>query len=100
MGKATYPKLTGVSAHREGDRVLVDYQLDPALQRRASRLLVTLHRADEDELVLATSPEQVSGSEGTVEVPVPEGVEGELIVRASAYNVLRQRSDPEQAGVG
>ena len=77
-GKATYPKLTDVSARREGDRVLVDYRLDPALQRRASRLLVTLHRADEDELVLASSPEQVSGSAGTVEVPVPDGVEGDL----------------------
>jgi hypothetical protein len=36
---------------------------------------------------------------GTVEVPVPEGVEGELIVRASAYNPLRQRSDPKQTDV-
>jgi hypothetical protein len=79
--------------------VLVDYRLDPALQRRASRLLVTLHRADEDELVLASCPEPVSGSVGTVEVPVPEGVEGELIVRASAYNPLRQRSDPKQTDV-
>ena len=79
--------------------MLVDYQLDPALQRRASRLLVTLHRADEDELVLASCPEQVSGSAGTVEVPVPEGVEGDLIVRASAYNALRQRSDPQQTAV-
>jgi hypothetical protein len=98
-GKATYPKLESISAHREGDRVLVDYQLDPALQRRASRLLVTLHRADQDELVLSTSPEQVSGSAGTVEVPVPEGVEGDLIVRASAFNPLRQRSDLQQAPV-
>jgi hypothetical protein len=98
-GKATYPKLQSIDAHREGDRVLVDYRLDPALQRRASRLLVTLHRADEDELVLASCPEPVSGSVGTVEVPVPEGVEGELIVRASAYNPLRQRSDPKQTDV-
>jgi hypothetical protein len=98
-GKATYPKLTDVSARREGDRILVDYRLDPAIQRRASRLLVTLHRADEDELVLATCPERVSGSAGTVEVPVPEGVEGDLVVRASAYNPLRQRSDPRQTPV-
>jgi hypothetical protein len=60
---------------------------------------VTLHRADEDELVLASCPEQVSGSSGTVDVPVPEGFEGDLIVRASAYNTLRQRSDPEQTAV-
>jgi hypothetical protein len=99
LGKATYPKLMDVEARREGDRVLVDYALDPAPQRRASRLLVTLHRADEDELVLVSSPEPVSGAEGTVEVQVPAGVEGDLIVRASAYNALRQRSDPQQTSV-
>jgi hypothetical protein len=99
VGKATYPKLTDVSAHREGDRVLVDYRLDPAFQRRASRLLVTLHLAGEEELVLASCPEPVSDSAGTVEVPVPEGVEGDLVVRASAYNALRQRSDPQETAV-
>ena len=50
------PKLTGIDARREGDRVLVDYQLDPAIQRRATRLLVTLHRADEDELCSPPAP--------------------------------------------
>jgi hypothetical protein len=98
-GTATYPKLQSVAARREGDRILVDYALDPALQRRATRLLVTVHRAEEDELVLASSPERVSGRDGTVEVPVPEGVEGDLTVRASAYNTLRQRSDPLTAPV-
>jgi hypothetical protein len=99
VGTATYPKLTDVGARREGDRVLVDYRLDPAIQRRASRLLVTLHRAEEPDQVLATCPEQVSGAGGTVEVPVPAGVEGDLLVRASAYNPLRQRSDPLETPV-
>ena len=95
-GKATYPKLLEIDARREDDRVLVDYRLDPRLQRRASRLLVTLHRpGDEDEL-LASSPEQLEGAAGTVDVPVPPGVEGDVVVRASAYNALRQRSDPLQ----
>jgi len=62
-------------------------------------MLVTLHRAGQDELVLTSCPEQVSGRVGSVDVPVPEGVEGDLIVRASAYNTLRQRSDPLQAPV-
>jgi hypothetical protein len=99
VGTATYPKLTEVGAHREGERVLVDYQLDPAIQRRATRLLVTLHRAEEPDLVLASCPEQVSGTSGTVEVPVPAGIEGDLLVRASAYNPLRQRSDPLETPV-
>ena len=58
------PEAHGSNARREGDRVLVDYALDPAPQRRASRLLVTLHRAGEDELVLASCPERVSGARG------------------------------------
>jgi hypothetical protein len=99
-GKATYPKLESISARREGDRIVVDYELDPAPQRRATRLLVTLHRPEQDELVLASCPEELSGVEGTVDVPVPEGVEGDLLVRASAYNPLRQRSDPLETAVG
>jgi hypothetical protein len=98
-GKATYPKLESIQARREDDRILVDYTLDPAPQRRATRLLVTLHRPEHDELVLASCPEQVSGTEGTVDVPVPAGVEGDLLVRASAYNPLRQRSDPLETPV-
>jgi hypothetical protein len=99
-GKLTYPKLVSLAARREGDRVVVDYAVDPAPQRRASRLLVTLHRpGDEDEL-LASSPEKLGGSSGTVDVPVPEGVEGDLVVRASAYNALRQRSDPLETTTG
>jgi hypothetical protein len=100
-GKATYPKLLEIHARRDRDRVLVDYRLDPAPQRRASRLLVTLHRpGDEDEL-LATCPEKLEGrTAGTVDVPVPPGVEGDLVVRASAYNALRQRSDPLETTTG
>jgi hypothetical protein len=95
-GKATYPKLVAIEARREGDRVVVHYTLDPARRRRASRLLVTLHRP-EDDAVLASCPEKVAGPEGTVDVPVPAGVEGDVVVRASAYNLLRQRSDPLEA---
>jgi hypothetical protein len=96
VGKATYPKLLGIDARREGDRVLVDYRLDRAPLRRASRLLVTLHRPGEEAELLASCPEKVSGTSGTVDVPVPPGVEGDVVVRASAYNALRQRSDPLQ----
>jgi hypothetical protein len=94
VGKATYPKLLEIDARRVGDRVLVDYALDPAPQRRASRLLVTLHRPGEEQELLASCPEKLAGPTGTVDVPVPAAVEGEVVVRASAYNALRQRSDP------
>jgi hypothetical protein len=99
IGKATYPKLTALGASRAGDRVLVRYELDPAAQRRASRLLVTLHPADRRRQVLMSVPARISGHEGTVELPLPAAAEGDLLVRASAFNALRQRSDPLEAPV-
>jgi hypothetical protein len=95
-GALTYPKLLELSARREGAQVVVEYRLDPAARRRASRLLVTVHR---DQLVLASAAERISGASGTVAVRLPEAVEGDLLVRASAYNMLRQRSDPLEAPV-
>jgi hypothetical protein len=99
-GKATYPKLLDIRARREDGRVLVDYTLDPAPQRRASRLLVTLHRPGDEAELLISCAEKLAGPSGTVDVPVPAGVEGDLVVRASAYNVLRQRSDPLETQTG
>jgi hypothetical protein len=93
-GKATYPRLTALAARRADDRVLVDWAIDPAPQRRATRLLVTLHRSDGEVLVSAPLP--ISGVAGTAEVPLPDAVEGPIVVRASAYNTLRQRSDPRE----
>jgi len=98
-GKATYPKLTALSAARAGGAVRVSYELDRAALRRASRLLVTLHPADRPRQVLASVAARVSGRAGTVELPLPEGSEGDLVARASAYNELRQRSDPLAAPV-
>jgi hypothetical protein len=93
-GRLTYPKLLEIDAQREDDRVRVSYALDRAPLRRASRLLVTVHRPDDERELLVSSPERIHARAGTVEVPLPEGVEGEVVVRASAYNALRQRSDP------
>jgi hypothetical protein len=86
-GKATYPKLLSLDAVREDGFVRVDYRLDPAPARQATRLLVTLHRGRD---VLASHAAEISGAAGSVEIP-DEGAE---LVRASAYNALRQRSDP------
>jgi hypothetical protein len=66
--------------------------------RRSSRVVRDAGKATYPKLTDST-PEQVSGSAGTVDVPVPEGVEGDLLVRASADNALRQRSDPRQTPV-
>jgi hypothetical protein len=55
---------------------------------------VTVHRADATDEVLASHAAPISGRQGTVTIPVPDGLEGAGLVRASAYNALRQRSDP------
>jgi hypothetical protein len=101
-GRLTYPKLLELDATREDHRILVRYKLDTAPLRRASRLLVTLHKADDERQLLVSSAERIHEREGVVEVPVPAQYEGDVVVRASAYNALRQRSDPleTEAGVG
>jgi hypothetical protein len=100
LGRATYPKLLELDATREAGHVLVRYKLDTAPQRRASRLLVTLHKAGDERQLLTSSPERIHEREGVVEVPVPPQYEGDVVVRASAYNALRQRSDPLEAQAG
>jgi len=90
-GTATYPKLLTLAARRDGARVVVDWTIDPAPARRATQLLVTVHRG---EKVLLSQPVPIDGTSGTAEVGLTDDVAGELVVRASAYNTLRQRSDP------
>ena len=80
MGATTSPWPRGANA--------------PCWRRRATRLLVTLHRPGHERQLLASCPEEIEGSQGTVDVPLKADVGGEVVVRASAYNVLRQRSDP------
>jgi hypothetical protein len=97
-GLLTYPRLLSLDARRSNDRVVVDYAVDRAPPRRATRLVVTLHRSTDGEL-LASIPVGIDGPEGTVEVLIPEGAGDDLFVRASAYNRLRQRSDPMETKV-
>jgi VPS62-like protein len=99
-GRATYPKLLSIAARREDGVVAVDYALDPSPLRRATYLLVTLHPSGHERRVLFSRAVKISGARGTAEVPAPAGAEGELVVRASAYNALRQRSDPLETTSG
>ena len=89
VGRATYPKLLDIDARRVDDRVLVDYRLDPAPLRRASRLLVTLHRpGDEDELLLLADAQTSGGLLVVGEVPGAPVV-GEVVVRRDAVLEIR-----------
>jgi hypothetical protein len=95
VGGATYPRLRTLAARPAGEDVQVDWTIDPAPQRRASRLLVTLHA--DDGTLLSSQAVPIEGEAGTATVP---HVAGTGLVRGSAYNALRQRSDPLEVALG
>jgi hypothetical protein len=95
-GTISYPRLERIDARRADRAVEVDWQLGGGFLRGATQLLVTVHRAGDRE-VLERDVVRIRGRSGTARVAAPELPEGPLVVRASAYNRLRQRSDPLQA---
>jgi hypothetical protein len=98
-GRLTYPRLTELSARRDAASVEIGWRLDGNPLHAARRLLVTLHPAGQEEIVLASRPVAIRGSQGSGEVPLPDGSPAQLVVRASAFNRLRQRSDPLESQV-
>jgi hypothetical protein len=58
------------------------------------QLLVTVHPATREEELLLSHAAPIRGRSGVVTVPLEEVPAGDLVVRTSAYNSLRQRSDP------
>lgn len=102
-GKASYPKLTGLSAELRDQRLMVSYRLHRSPLRPASQLYVTVHRSADPlapegavgEVLLSQSKE-IKRRRGSVELLLPEHLEQCLVV-ASAFNAARQRSDPLRA---
>ena len=82
-----------------GDAIEVEWELDGGPLRSARQLLVTVHPATREEELLLSYTAQIRGRSGVVPVPLEEVPEGDLVVRASAYNSLRQRSDPLETPV-
>jgi hypothetical protein len=99
-GSRTYPRLLSLAAARHDVAIAVEWETDPNPLRRATQLLVTVHPAGQEEIVLASDPRAIDGTSGTERIPVPEGAPAQLVVRASAFNRLRQRSDPLETAVG
>jgi hypothetical protein len=93
-GRLTYPRLRRIAARVAGNAVEVEYELGRTPLQGASQLLVTVHPAGREEEILVSFPAPIRGRTGTVTVPLDPMPDGDLIVRASAYNRLRQRSDP------
>jgi hypothetical protein len=99
VGRLTYPRLRALSAQRRGDEVEVGWALDGKRLHAARQLLVTLHPEGSEELVIVSHPAEIKGASGTVRVPLPAAAPERLVARASAFNSLRQRSDPLETQV-
>ncbi len=103
VGKATYPKLAGISARLAEQSLVVEYALDRSPFRSASELYVTVHHpltvgALPGALgeVLLSQAKPIDGRKGSVELLLLDRVD-HCVVMASAFNKARQRSDPLRA---
>jgi len=91
-GRLTFPAAPGLEATAAGELVRVDVALAGAGRRRPGRhAYVTVHDAD-GRHVLAGRALRDPGARAVVTLRVPE-VPPRALVRASAFNRLRQRSD-------
>jgi hypothetical protein len=91
----TQPRLGALAAERADGAVEVGWTAGRGPLRGATHLHVTVHDADGG--LLGSSVERIRGRAGTLRVPAPATAQ---TVRVSAYNALRQRSDPLQVLVG
>jgi hypothetical protein len=92
LGYLTYPPSPAeLRARLDGNgRVTVEWELAP--RRRGRHLYVTLHQ---DHLVIGTRRVRAAGRTGQTSLRVPDG-RAPTAITVSAYNGLRQRSDPRR----
>lgn len=98
-GTLTYPRLERVQARLEGRRLIVGYAIQARALAGAGLLYVTVHVAGAGDAageVLLSSAIEIEAPAGEVELLLPDPVE-RCVVYASAFNGLRQRSDPLRA---
>jgi hypothetical protein len=94
VGSRTYPnapRLEGVTLR--GRALGGEYVLERSLLRRPTQLYLTVHDAGSDGApVLLSVAVEVKGERGRFELDLPREV-ARCLIRASAFNSLRQRSD-------
>jgi hypothetical protein len=100
LGERTYPLEPKL------ERVILrvttlsgDYSVERSLLRRPTRLYITVHDAEaEGHPTLLSSALKISDNQGRFELTLPREVR-RCLIRASAFNLLRQRSDPTEVTV-
>jgi microsomal dipeptidase-like Zn-dependent dipeptidase len=94
LGKLTFPRTPEIThATSDGHRVRIGWSMSKLRPRR--HLYITLH--DGDRVVASRIIKSAEGYGETV-MPVPQGEEPDRVI-ASAFNVLRQRSDLARARI-
>ncbi len=85
LGNLTYPRPPTIAADRTSGGVRVNYQL----HGRALHLYITLHSGED---VIRSRVVEKAPRKGSEEFPMAT-VPADSVVRASAFNRIRQRSD-------
>jgi hypothetical protein len=91
LDRLAAPPAPRLQAGLEGRRLAVEFAVDPTTLRRPTQLLVTVHEESPREEVLVSQVVALDRVSGAVEVVLPTAAEG-VLVRASTFNPLRQRS--------
>jgi hypothetical protein len=99
LGSRTFPRSPELTATLRETRLTGRYAVERSLLRRPTQLYITVHATNEPgQPVLRSTTAEVIGPTGTFEVLLPREVD-RCLVRASAFNRLRQRSDPVEITV-
>ena len=97
LGQATYPEAPRiVEVHSEAEHLTVSYELPGTAVRRPDQILVTVHDLAAPGQPVLVSHATQAAARGTASVALPAKPERPL-VRISAFNRLRQRSDVVEA---
>lgn len=91
VDRLSAPPAPRLQANLEGRRLMVDFAVDPTTIRRPTQLLLTVHEPSPREEVLVSQVVALDRVTGAVEVVLPAPADG-VLVRASTFNPLRQRS--------
>jgi hypothetical protein len=97
LGRWTHPLTPSLErVTLRGTNLSGEFSVKRTLLRWATQLHLTAHDADQDgQPVLVSLTIKISRGGGEFEVSLPREVE-RCLVRASAFNILRQRSDPAE----
>jgi hypothetical protein len=98
-GQATYPAKPRIEARLEDEVLSGVVHVESSSLRRASRVYLTAHDPDEEgQPVLRSTVVPVRGGRGEFEILLPRAP-ARCLLRASAFNLLRQRSELEEITV-